>query len=46
MYVVVAVRWMGGGIVTAWLVEVLYGMMLSALSFLYLLKGNWRTYKI
>lgn len=46
IYVVVAVRWMGGGIVTAWFVEVIYGILLSVLSLFYLLKGHWRSYKI
>ncbi len=46
LYVIVVVRWLGGGIVAAWMVEVLYGVLLSALSLWYLLKGSWSSHKI
>lgn len=46
VYVVVMVRMLGGGVVAAWTAEILYGVLLSGFSYLYLLKGKWRSHKL
>jgi len=45
-YVVVVVRIMGGGVVAAWTAEILYGVLLTGFSMLYMLKGKWRSHKL
>lgn len=41
VYVFVLVRYLGANVVLAWTSEILYGLLLSTLSFLYLKKGKW-----
>ncbi|KAF0130889.1 MAG: MATE efflux family protein [Bacteroidetes bacterium] len=41
-YVLVVVNYLGGGVTIAWTAEILYGVLLSSFSLLYLLKGKWR----
>lgn len=46
LYVLIMVRWLGGGVATAWTAEILYGVLLSGLSLLYLRYGKWRSHKL
>lgn len=46
LYVLIMVRWLGGGVATAWTAEILYGILLSGLSLLYLRYGKWRSHKL
>lgn len=42
LFVYVAIYHFNANVTVAWITEIVYGILLTILSYLYLKKGNWR----